>query len=65
MKYYIIKDYCLYLKSFETSLSVGTIIILWLSTLIIIKLKSLSDENTISQASKKILGPISRAVMSI
>ena len=62
MEYYTIRDYHLYLKSFEQSLSVDTTITFWQDILVSIKLRTSSAGNTIGRASEKTLRPMSKAV---
>ena len=54
-----------YPKSFRQNSLIGTTTIYWLDTLISIKLESLLIENTIGQALKRMLRPMSKAAMSV
>ena len=62
MEYCIIRNYHLYLKSFEQSSSVNTMTTLWQDILATINPRSLLAGNTIGRASEEILRPISKAV---
>ena len=62
MEYYTIRDYYLYLKSFEQSSSVNTMTTLWQDILASIKPRTSSAGNIIGQASKEILRPMSKAI---
>ena len=58
---YTTRGYCLSLKSFEQSLLAATAMTLWQGTFVLIKLGSSLAGNIISQVSKRMLRPKSKA----